>query len=177
MKFYTEDYWQGDVLNPYLYNTVCNHFNDEETVMGGGRKTDWNLHTKGLKDVDILIQWIDACIPEAAIQVSGGGSSKDYGAATFDRGGFKINQCWGIHYNKGQYVTKHNHFPFAMSFNYCVSAPEGSSPFILDEEEIEPIPGRIVFFHSHRNHYTLPNKSDGRCMIVGNIVYNPLINK
>ena len=86
---------------------------------------------------------------------------------------FKINQCWGLHYNKGEYVTLHNHFPFAMSFNYCVSAPEGSSPFILEGKEIQPVTGRILFFNSHMNHNTLPNKCDGRCMIVGNIAYNP----
>ena len=81
-----------------------------------------------MKDIDILIYWINACIEEAAFQISGGQSSKDYGAAIFDKRGFKIDQCWGIHYDKGQYVTKHNHFPYALSFNYCVSAPEGSSP-------------------------------------------------
>ena len=113
------------------------------------------------------------CIEEAAFQISGGGSSKDYGAAIFDKKGFQIHQCWGIHYDKGQYVTIHNHYPYALSFNYCVSAPEGSSPFILEGEEIEPVPGRIVFFNSSKNHNTLPNKCDGRCMIVGNIVYNP----
>ncbi len=173
MNFYTEDYWQGEQINSFLYNTVCNHFNEEETVMGGGRKTDWKLHKKGLKDVDVLIYWINACIEEAAFQISGGQSSKDYGAAIFDKRGFKIHQCWGIHYDKGQYVTKHNHFPYALSFNYCVSAPEGSSPFILEGEEIQPVPGRIIFFNSSKNHNTLPNKCDGRCMIVGNVVYNP----
>ena len=174
---YTEDYWQGEQLNPFLYKTVCNNFNAEETVMGGGRKTDWKLHTKGFEDIDILIQWIYACIPEAARQVSGGASSKEYGAAIFDKDAFKINQCWGIHYNKGEYVTLHNHFPFAMSFNYCVSAPEGSSPFILEGKEIQPVTGRILFFNSHMNHNTLPNKCDGRCMIVGNIVYDPELLK
>jgi len=177
MNYYTEDFWQAEMLNPSLHNTVLNNIDKEQCVMGGGNKTDWNLHTKGLKDVDILIQWIDACLPHAAMHVGGGSSTDDYGAAIINDKALRISESWGIHYNKGEYVAKHNHFPFAMSFNYCVSAPKGSSPFILEGEEIEPIPGRIIFFHAHKNHCTLPNESDGRCMIVGNIVYNPLINK
>ena len=89
MKYYTEDYWQGEQINPFLYNTVCSNFNVEETVMGGGRKTDWTLHRKGIKDIDILLYWINACIEEAAFQISGGHSSKDYGAAIFDKRGFQ----------------------------------------------------------------------------------------
>ena len=89
----------------------------------------------------------------------------------------RISESWGIHYNKDEYVAKHNHFPFAMSFNYCVSAPKGSSPFILEGEEIKSVPGRIIFFQAHRNHCTLPNESDGRCMIVGNVVYDPELLK
>ena len=173
MKYYTEDYWQGEQINPILYNTVCNNFQKEQNVMGGGQKTGWKLHMMGLKDVNILIEWIDACIPEAARIISGGESTDDYGASIYDDRGFRIVECWGIHYNKGQYVTKHNHFPFALSFNYCVSAPEGSSPFILEDEEIKPVPGRVIFFNSSKNHNTLPNQCDGRCMIVGNVVYNP----
>ena len=133
--------------------------------MGGGKKTDWRLHKKGIKDIDILLYWINACIPEAAFQISGGESNNNYGAAIFDKKGFQIHQCWGICYDKGQYVTKHNHFPYALSFNYCVSAPEDSSPFILEGEEIEPVPGRIVFFNSSKNHntcllYTSPSPRD-----------------
>ena len=177
MKFYTEDYWQGEEINPILYNTVCSNFSRDETVMGGGRKTDWKLHHKGFRDVNTLIQWIDACIPEAATQVGGGESRGDYAGAVFDKRALRIVECWGIHYNKGEYVYRHNHFAFAISFNYCVAAPKGSSPFILEDEEIEPVPGRVVFFQSHKNHYTRPNESDGRCMIVGNIVYDPDVIK
>ena len=47
MNFYTEDYWQGEQINPFLFQTVRNNFNVEEDVVGGGRKTDWKLHKKG----------------------------------------------------------------------------------------------------------------------------------
>ena len=111
------------------------------------------------------------------MRVGGGQSKDDYGACIINEKALRISESWGIHYNKGEHVAKHNHFPFAMSFNYCVSAPKGSSPFILEGEEIESVPGRIIFFQAHRNHCTLPNETDGRCMIVGNVVYDPEILK
>jgi hypothetical protein len=177
MNYYTEDFWQGEMLNPSLYNTVLDNIDTDQCVMGGGKKTDWKFHMMGLRDVDILMNWIDACLPHAAMHVGGGESTDDYGACIINDKAMRISESWGIHYNKGEYVAKHNHFPFAMSFNYCVTAPKGCSPFILEGEEIEPVPGRIVFFHAHKNHCTLPNETDGRCMIVGNIVYDPELLK
>ena len=176
MNYYTEDFWQAEMLNPSLYNTVINNIDDEQCVMGGGKKTGWKFHMMGLREVDILMTWIDPCLPHAAMNVGGGESTDDYGASIINDKAMRISESWGIHYDKGQYVTKHNHFPYALSFNYCVSAPEGSSPFILENEEIEPVPGRIVFFNASKNHNTLPNKCDGRCMIVGNVVYLSLIH-
>ena len=177
MNYYTEDFWQAEMLNSSLYNTVINNIDNDQCVMGGGKKTDWKFHMMGLQDVDMLMNWIDACLPHAAMHVGGGESTKDYGASIINDKALRISESWGIHYNKGEYVTKHNHFPFAMSFNYCVTAPKGCSPFVLEGEEIEPVPGRIIFFHAHKNHCTLPNESDGRCMIVGNIVYDPELLK
>jgi hypothetical protein len=171
--FYISEYFNASGLNPILYNTVCGKLNKSITVMGGAYRTDWKLHTMGLQDIDMLVHWIYALIPEAAYHLGGGAGGEDYSGCGFDNKAFRISECWGIHYNKGEYVFKHNHFPFALSFCYCVTAPEGSSPFIVEDEEIEPLPGRIVFFHAHKYHNTLPNKSDGRCMIAGNISYDP----
>ena len=177
MNYYSEDFWQGEMLNPSLYNTVLDNIDNDQCVMGGGKKTDWKFHMMGLQDVDILMNFIDACLPQAAMKIGGGQSTDDYGACIINDKALRISESWGIHYNKDEYVAKHNHFPFAMSFNYCVSAPKGSSPFILEGEEIKSVPGRIIFFQAHRNHCTLPNESDGRCMIVGNVVYDPELLK
>ena len=82
-----------DVINSADANTAIN-IEVEEDVVGGGRKTEWKLHKKGIKDIDILLHWINACIPEAAFQISGGESNNNYGAAIFDKKGFQIHQCW-----------------------------------------------------------------------------------
>ena len=54
MNYYTEDYWQAEMLNPSLYNTVIDNIDNEQCVIGGGLKTSWKLHMMGLKDVNML---------------------------------------------------------------------------------------------------------------------------
>ena len=114
MNYYTEDFWQAEMLNPSLYNTVINNIDKEQCVMGNGKKTDWKFHMMGLRDVDILMNWIDACLPHAAMHVGGGESTDDYGACIINDKALRISESWGIHYNKGEYVANHNHFPIAM---------------------------------------------------------------
>jgi len=169
VEYYTHDYHYASRLNPRLYDIVRE--NVDHSVKGEGDITLLDLHTRGIKDVDILITWIKNIIPDVACKFAERGEDK--GGLGFSVNSFKINECWGIHYNKGQKVVKHNHFPYALSFCYCVSAPLKSSPLILEGERIVPVPGRILFFLGHQYHGTLSSKVDGRCMIVGNVLYAP----
>ena len=89
--------------------------------------------------------------------------------------GFKIVSCWGIHYTHGQTVMPHNHFPFTLSFIYYVSLPKGSSPLKIENRTIKVKEGQCIFFLPHYYHGIKPNKSEGRCAIVGNILYSPPI--
>jgi len=172
------DYVYSAKINPQLYNVVCDNL-IEEPVMGGGSKTPFNLHTRGIKSVDTLLTWIRNIIPRAVFKFSQGGEDKREDSTQvvgFNVNSFDIDSCWGIHYNKGQRVVKHNHFPYTISFGYCINAPNNSSPFILEGEKINMIPGRLIMFLSHQYHGTLSSKVDGRCMIVGNILYNSSFN-
>ena len=166
------DYVYSSKLNPQLYNVVCDNL-VKQPIMGGGFITPFNLHTRGIKSVDTLLTWIRNIIPHAAFKFSQGGEDKtdDSTQVGYNVNSFKIDSCWGIHYNKGQRVAKHNHFPYIISFGYCVNAPDKSSPFILEGERINIVPGRLIMFLSHQYHGTLLSKVDGRCMIVGNILY------
>ncbi len=94
MNYYTEDFWQAEMLNPSLYNTVINNIDSDQCVMGGGKKTDWKFHMMGLQDVDILMNWIDACLPHAAMHVGGGESTKDYGASIINDKALRISESW-----------------------------------------------------------------------------------
>ena len=169
VEYYTYDYHYASRLNPRLYDIVLE--NVDHSVKGEGDITLMDLHTRGIKDVDILITWIRNIIPDVACKFAENDENK--GGLGFSVNSFKINECWGIHYNKGQKVINHNHFPYALSFCYCVSAPPKSSPLILEGERITPVSGRIIFFLGHQYHGTLPSKLDGRCMIVGNVLYVP----
>tara|TARA_B100000287_G_C20365683_1_gene675680 strand:- start:169 stop:714 length:546 start_codon:yes stop_codon:yes gene_type:complete len=168
-KYYTYDYQHASNLNPLLHNIILD--NIHHNVMGGGSITPMDLHTRGVVEVDTLIKWITGIIPDVAYKIISDG--EDAGGYGFNANSFKINECWGIYYNKGQQVVQHNHFPYTLSFCYCVSAPPKSSPFILEGESITPIPGRVIFFLSHKYHGTLPSEVDGRCVITGNILYVP----
>tara|TARA_R100000008_G_C3478505_1_gene112624 strand:- start:43 stop:570 length:528 start_codon:yes stop_codon:yes gene_type:complete len=160
-------------LNPRLYDIIRE--NASFDTQGGSYRTDFDLHTRGLKEIDALLLWIKNIIPIVAHYYVSGGEDKveDDSKLGFEMSGFHIASCWGIHYNKGQRVNYHNHFPYVLSFCYCVSAPQGSSPLVIEGEKIDVIPGRIVFFLGHQYHGTLPSKVDGRSMIVGNILYVP----
>ena len=170
VEYYTYDYHYASRLNPKLYDIVLE--NVDHSVMGEGYITLMDLHTRGIKDVDVLLTWIKQLIPNVACKFAANGEDKG-DIVGFNANSFKINECWGIHYNKGQKVVKHNHFPYTMSFAYCVNAPDKSSPLIIEGERITPVPGRVIFFLGHQYHSTLPSKVDGRCMIVGNVLYTP----
>ncbi len=164
------DYPYAPKLNPKLYDIVLE--NVDHSVMGEGYITLMDLHTRGIKDVDVLLTWIKQLIPNVACKFAANGEDKG-DIVGFNANSFKINECWGIHYDKGQKVVKHNHFPYTMSFTYCVNAPDKSSPLVIEGERITPVPGRVIFFLAHQYHGTLPSKVDGRCMIVGNVLYTP----
>ena len=40
-------------------------------------------------------------------------------------------------------------------------------------EAVEIEDGMLCFFHAKTFHFVPPSQSDGRCAIVGNILYNP----
>jgi hypothetical protein len=181
VQYQTFDLQDSYQLNSRLYDLI--HKNLTEPVkasLDGAFRTEFDLHRKaffkedGFEDLYFLLDWICSVMPKAAYQFTQGGDESTRGdSATFDSSAFQICSCWGIHYNKGQGVVKHNHFPCSISFSYCLTAPENSSPLILEDKIIDPVPGRVIFFPGHQYHSVPPNGSDGRCMIVGNVLYLP----
>ena len=68
-------------------------------------------------------------------------------------------------------MERHNHFPYALSFCYYVNLPSGSSPLVLNNEIINLKEGQVIFFLSSSYHSVPPTSVNGRCVIVGNIMY------
>lgn len=160
-------------LNPRLYNIVTENFLSSP-VRGGALRTDFDLHQRQLKDIDILLRWVRNILPQACYYFS---QLEDSPAKAldlpYDMNFFEVVDCWGIHYNKGQSVIKHNHFPYSLSFCYYVKVPRGSSPLILEGKRIKPIEGQIILFPAYQYHSSPKSKVDGRCAITGNILYYP----
>ena len=152
-------------INNKLYNTIDNWSKTE--IPGGAHLTPMNLHTHHLEDIDIILKWLKTCLHSAASQLSVG----DEEQILFKLSELKIDQCWGVLYNKGGNVIKHNHFPYALSFVYFVKTPKGSSPLIIEGKRIKAEEGKIVIFHASQTHWCNPSKVNGRCCLVGNIRY------
>ena len=174
------DYENASEINPILCQKIS-RYDIEDVVVGGGRKTDMNLHKKGIPELTTLLNWIDDLTPIAA---HGFTSADKYDKNNYrlisDQGGgkynfnikaFELHHCWGITYNKGEGVERHNHFPYALSFCYYVNLPSGSSPLVLDNEVINLKEGQVIFFLSSSYHSVPPASVNGRCVVVGNIMY------
>tara|TARA_B100000287_G_scaffold349756_1_gene338408 strand:+ start:942 stop:1472 length:531 start_codon:yes stop_codon:yes gene_type:complete len=82
-------------------------------------------------------------------------------------------ELWGVLYNKGDYIERHQHYPSLFSFVYFVNAPKGSSPLVFHNSghKIKAETGKVVIFESRLIHKVPPNKSTGRCIISGNFIY------
>ena len=173
------DYENANEVNPRLYQTISKYY--VEPVVGGGLKTDLNLHKQGIPELTRLLNWISDLVP----LVSHGFTNtekfdknnyrlvSDFGGGkyNFNIKAFELVHCWGITYNEGEGVERHNHFPYALSFCYYVNLPSGSSPLVLNNEIVNVKEGQVIFFLSSEYHSVPPCSVNGRCAIVGNIMY------
>ena len=159
-------------LNPILYDRVCENFysKGESRNKDGlaGRRTDFNFHIKNIKEVDVLLTWIKNLLSEISTQFASENAEEIY---HFNQQHFKLVGCWGAHYNRGEGLTKHNHFPYTISFVYYIRTPKGFSPLIIEDKNIDVKEGQCVFFLAHHYHSVQPNNCDGRCVIAGNFLY------
>ena len=131
---------------------------------GNSSRTHWDLHKKGIKEIDKLMLWISDHFDRATNELV----IPYHRDAHYD---FKIHSCWGMSYNKGEGVSLHNHFPYALSFVYYVRMPKGAAPLTISETEISPKEGEIVIFPSILSHGVNDNQIKGRCCLAGNILF------
>ena len=91
----------------------------------------------------------------------------------------KCADSWFALYNKGDWVTCHDHTPNFYSYVYFVDSPKGSSPLVFStsNKKIQPLEGVVVLFDGGMRHHVPPNKCEDRVVLAGNIVpyYNNLV--
>ena len=172
MKYDVVDYHYASKLNPTLYDIVCKNLLSGERGKDhlGGRSTSFDLHKRNIKEIDILITWIKNTLPQVTKIFAGKRKGGVYG---YLPSRFKIVDCWGTTYNKGESLREHNHFPFILSFVYGVRMPKGASPFIIGNNKVRIGEGLCVFFLSSEYHHVNFNNCEGRCVISGNLTYYP----
>ena len=159
-------------INSSLYDLIRKE--SGYRIKGNGSRTSFSFvddNRDTNKELDYCITWIESLIKYAVFSFANG-EEYDGGKLGFDTTPFNISECWGVLYNKGEGVERHNHFPQTISFVYYVRMPEGSSPLILDGEEILLPEGRVIFFLGSQWHSVPPTEVSNRCIIAGNIAYH-----
>lgn len=155
-------------------------FNHElvQSVAGNAWRTDWLYYMD-----HPIIPWIEEQIPAAVCHLVGSNPNimdsmapRDYtmisggGRGQFNYNNFTVVSAWGIHYDNGQGLVMHNHFPYSLSFVYMIN--DSPTPLILDNKEIPTVKQNLHIFPSHLDHCVRPDISHSRDIIAGNILYH-----
>ena len=168
--YHTYKYPYASKLNPRLYEIInerarCSIPSGAKSIKQPlpHNRTEWYLHKEKIKEVDALVTWIQNLLPEASFRHVKGKFDKIDPKTVHDNLGFnpyafKIHQCWGIVYKKGQGVMEHTHFPCPLAFVYYVKAPEGCAPTIFKGKRIRPKEGELLLFEGHHLHGVPPSK-------------------
>ena len=88
---------------------------------------------------------------------------------------YKISDCWGAVYNKGDWTKSHDHWPNVWSFVYYVDCSEECSPLMFHDAPegthwIRPEKGKMVLFPAVLVHSVPKQMCDyERIMVAGNI--------
>jgi len=85
----------------------------------------------------------------------------------------KCVELWAVKYTKDSFLESHFHPGYNYTFSYNVSVPEESSSLVFTTSgyEIKSKPGDLVVFDSKLKHHVPSNDVGGRCVLVGNYVY------
>ena len=157
------------MIQEILINWVTE--NAKTRVNGGALKTKfYNGNERDLRAHGLLFDWIVLTIKDAVDQFSRFTNSA-YNESAEETKVFKIADYWGMMYDVGGGTVLHNHFPYSLSFGYYLCTPEGSSPLVVEEKEIQVTEGRLIIFGGHQSHEVPDSEVSGRCMIAGNIAY------
>tara|TARA_B100001996_G_scaffold43815_1_gene31657 strand:- start:1275 stop:1910 length:636 start_codon:yes stop_codon:yes gene_type:complete len=199
-RYYAKEFPDAEKVNPIILDLYKSEKDKQVEDLKNGIRKDypWRFfldQRDKVKEVDTLLTWVESCIPRLSFDFSqtsmpdlaaepyledsklwdrskgifpwGGG-----GECGFDPYGFEIMDAWGMYYLKGEGIIRHNHFPYPIAFVYYVNTPEGCSSVILEDKQLDPEAGQILFFEGHLWHEVPAAPVDGRCVISGLISYS-----
>ena len=166
------EFSRASEMNSVLYDRVCEnivyqHKGRYKNSLGN-RRTGFALHEQNIEEINELTSWIQHILPDVSKKFA---TKTGENKVLYNVNSFEIAECWGVHYNRGESLIEHCHFPYSISFVYYVKTPKGTAPIIIENETHEVKEGQCIFFLASQYHTVSPNDCDGRCAIVGNILY------
>ena len=172
--FYDDDYNRHEQLKDDLLEFLENHEDVQQRKTNvKATATDWNMKIDS-RELDIFKAGVlDFML---SIPFDTGGCLGHYQ----DRRKFKLIDCWGNIYRKGDYTVDHAHLPSQYSWVYFLKSKPNYSPLLFDywdqkkrkmkSVKILPIESRIVVFPSCLHHRVPVHIHDEtRITISGNI--------
>jgi hypothetical protein len=119
----------------------------------------WNK-TKVLNPlIDIIIKTLNEIIPIP---------SEEYK--------YKLTNCWGAIYKKGDYTIPHTHAIAQISFIYYLKSNPNSSPLLFNDcnFHIQPHSNKLILFPGYLRH-SVPKQidSEDRICLAGNFIWEP----
>ena len=147
-----KDHWAiNERLLPLIEQYREEHSENHETNVKCNWRSDWMVQTD--KRFSEFNEWIlEACSFVCQYHLN-------------TQVKFSIANEWLMVYEKGDYATPHEHFPYCFSIIYYVDCDENAAPVIFEDEvEINPEVGKLVIFPSELKHEV--KQTEGRRVVV-----------
>ena len=158
-----EKYPKSDEIKKHLVDLICKECQNDPQQ----RKTNvkafmsrWDLYDG---TIEKLVVWIKDLIETKLYMKSI--------SVPDESDVFRLSDCWGAVYVKGDYAQEHTH-ESSFSFVYYVHVPDNSAPlvFTTSDTKIYPQEGDVIIFPGNVWHHVPRNESDGRVILAGNFI-------
>ena len=145
--FYTtlENYTE---MNDYLKKVVLNHRKEYPETNMTNVKSSWTSSYYTHQETDKFNPIIDE-VCSACEYISGSHYNLE--------SSYQPINMWAMMYEEGDFAIKHHHFPTS-SFSCCyyIDVEDDCSPLVIEDTEIKPENGLMVFFPSMASHKVEP---------------------
>ena len=144
----------------------------------GALMTDWQFDHEYFKEIENCFYKIIQGFPSVNYENRNGANPRFDNLIAHcnhdERLCLTLSAIWGQIYGKGAYQVSHTHLPSHWSFVLFVNCPEGCSPLIFGDNDLEITPnsGGAVVFPGWVRHYVPKNLASGRSVVSGNFYYS-----
>ncbi len=162
-----------DILD--LHSVIRSNAKDHNM---GAIMTNWVFDHEYFKEIESVFRKVILDLPSVSYNNRNGSNPRFDNLVSHcnhdDRLSLNLSAIWGQIYGKGAYQVSHTHLPCHWSFVLFVNTPEGSSPVVFGDNDLEvnPESGHGVVFPSWIRHYVPKNLAPERSVVSGNFYYS-----